>query len=554
MKPLRRCPSLSLILGPALLLSLVLVSAPGSAGSAFCQTWGYDQQHTSNCLQSLAANQGGIAWWYAFDAGEILCPPAIDNSGRIICGGTHGLLVALEPSNGALDWYIRLPGEILAAPCIAQDGTIYVSAGPYLSALTPDGAVIWQLQFNSSLTAPSISPGGTIFVCQSGLVDWRGSAVYAVAPNGSVMWESSLRVTFCPSVAFGLDGTIYASFQNNPVVAFSPNGSVLWSARPIAQPGPVSVIANTGALTVGPDGTIYAGTNDGEFSAYRPNGTLEWSAHCQESMDGGVSIASDGTILAADRNASWHSGLYAFDGTGHLKWRYASNSPFIGAPVTTMDGLVLIWERAGPYGTLSMITALRMDGTVAWRLNWFNMMVEPDWYAPLSIGPDAKIYAPSIIDGHSCICQVGKGVPTAPMVGQAVGRHGHPFISWSAPSKDGGSPITGYKVYRAHMISYSNIVDNDGYQLVATLGSGARSFTDNEIGISQNGVFEYVYQVQASNSYGDGLIADFGNVDNSGMSSIDLGPYFVFPLAAIGIGAGAIAVLAWRDARRGKVR
>jgi fibronectin type 3 domain-containing protein len=83
-------------------------------------------------------------------------------------------------------------------------------------------------------------------------------------------------------------------------------------------------------------------------------------------------------------------------------------------------------------------------------------------------------------------------VPGAPTLNSAAPGNGSVTLSWSAPSSDGGSAVTGYKVYRG--------TSSGGEALYANLGGTATSWAD---GNASNGV-TYYYQVSAVNSVGEG--------------------------------------------------
>lgn len=83
------------------------------------------------------------------------------------------------------------------------------------------------------------------------------------------------------------------------------------------------------------------------------------------------------------------------------------------------------------------------------------------------------------------------GAPPAPagLAGQA--SNGNASLTWQAPASDGGSPLTGYAVYRS--------LGGGPLVLVASLGTSV-SFEDSNL---SNGV-GYTYRVAAVNAYGEG--------------------------------------------------
>ena len=86
-------------------------------------------------------------------------------------------------------------------------------------------------------------------------------------------------------------------------------------------------------------------------------------------------------------------------------------------------------------------------------------------------------------------------VPSAPRNLAAVAGNGTVTLTWSAPSNDGGWPVTGYRVYRGTAAG--------GEVLVATLGN-VLTFEDGGL---TNGI-TYFYRVSAVNAVGEGPLSD----------------------------------------------
>jgi|GEM_PF-2649931 len=545
----------------ALLCTVLMLDAVVGECSV-CQTWGYDAQHTGVSSVDMSANQGGIAWSYVVAGSLITAPPAIDSSGHVICGDSNGQVVCLDAYDGHLVWMSHVPYAVESVPSIASNGTIYVTSnGPLLStgsvgclsALTANGEVLWSTVFNGSLSAPTISPEGVTYVCEYGRPNANDSALYAVLPNGSVLWRSTPRVTFCVSPAVGPDGTIYASFQNNPVIAFNPNGTVKWSALPISDPGTVDYFGYTGAMTIGPDGTVYAGFSDSNLTAYLPNGWVKWSVDCREKM-GGIALAPDGTILACGRSlgTNWQSTLFALDPNGSLKWRFDSPSAFFGSPCISSDGLIFLNAPTTDAYVANLVIALTMDGKESWRMDGFGMWSFDENYAPITLGPNQTIYMPAMGYSSSALYAINVGRPTEPLLAIAKTESGHVRISWSAPPKDGGSRISSYEVYRAQLVPNSNLLLSD-YELVASLDGNARSFLDRDVAPDQNGVIQYVYRVQATNTYGVGLPADINQIAYSTSGGVDWTFWFIVMLVVIVLSSILMAMLGLRGMGKRKL-
>ncbi|QLH74977.1 MAG: BNR-4 repeat-containing protein [Methanomassiliicoccales archaeon] len=82
--------------------------------------------------------------------------------------------------------------------------------------------------------------------------------------------------------------------------------------------------------------------------------------------------------------------------------------------------------------------------------------------------------------------------PSAPLGLTAIISSHAIVLTWSPPADDGGSPVTGYKVYRS--------VNGSAYALLATLGA-VLTYTDNDSLVAGT---NYSYKVSAINQYGEG--------------------------------------------------
>jgi len=80
------------------------------------------------------------------------------------------------------------------------------------------------------------------------------------------------------------------------------------------------------------------------------------------------------------------------------------------------------------------------------------------------------------------------GAPT--LTGASAGRHGGVALTWSAPTSNGGSAITGYKVYRG---------TSSGTETLLTALSNVTSWTDTSAASGTT----YYYEVTAVNAVGE---------------------------------------------------
>jgi outer membrane protein assembly factor BamB len=138
----------------------------------------------------------------------------------------QGVLVALNPANGATVWTVQLPATSLgavsssasdagnAAPAVADDGTVYVGNGDGLRSIVgATGAVNWLFKSANVTSSPAIGGDGTVFF---GVAD---GTVYAVNPNGSLRFKVTTGGRVSASPAIASNGTVYVTSDDGYLYA-----------------------------------------------------------------------------------------------------------------------------------------------------------------------------------------------------------------------------------------------------------------------------------------------------------------------------------------------
>jgi len=96
----------------------------------------------------------------------------------------------------------------------------------------------------------------------------------------------------------------------------------------------------------------------------------------------------------------------------------------------------------------------------------------------------------------------GHTVPSAPQNLQATAGYHLVTLTWAGPSSDGGSAITGYRIYRG--------TSGGGETLLSSVGNTS-SFTDSGLAAGQ----AYYYKVAAVNAVGEGAMSSESNATPS---------------------------------------
>ena len=224
-------------------------------------------------LYAVNSKNGAINWTYN-GGGATYFAPSIGSDGTIYFTG-NGVVYAVS-SDGKEKWKCTIGSTFQSSnsPSIGPDGTIYV--GSYegnLCAINPTtGKIKWTYATGNSVTGtPAISSNGTIYVISTD--EYFNSALCAITDKGTTA-ESKWTYDINPcasgySAVIGSDGTIYIGtynffeLENSALYAISPNGDLIWSYAICCGANPV----------IGPDGTLYIGgvAKDEESNLY---GTL----------------------------------------------------------------------------------------------------------------------------------------------------------------------------------------------------------------------------------------------------------------------------------------
>ncbi len=281
-----------------------------------------------------------------------------------------------------------------ASPVIAADGTHYVAMqGSPLYALRPDGTLLWSASIRCSSQSPAIGADGTVYVADD------EATLHAFDPSGQAKWRyaspqaGSFSTSGAPSL--GPDGTVYFG-NGDRLDAITTSGVLAWT---VTAPGGVSP-------AVGPGGVIYAAQNapglppdpgkvptaQNVLIAVSPTGTILWPF----GLDGGVTssdsppaVAPDGTVLFDAVTTTQMSGsttssatLDALTPGGGLRWSTAGVSAGGANTAFAVASNGTIYGAGGPG-----LAALTSDGQMLWQ-------------TPL---PGGEAFSPPITDGAGIV-------------------------------------------------------------------------------------------------------------------------------------------------------
>ena len=243
-------------------------------------------------------------------------------------------------------------GSITAGIAVGADGTIYVVSYQYgttsqLFALSPQGSVLWTLAIPFRvISIPAIGDDGTLYL--GSWASGQGGRLFAVDPGGTVRWVVEDLEAIRSSPAIGPDGTIYFGSHDGRFYAVSADGTEQWSLE-------LDERGVTSSASIGPDGTIYVGVGQRGVHAIDPGGSVLWNS--PPGTDTTPILGADGTVYVAGTGPSGERVIGALDSQGRLQWDYhtSPNNPTNppsglpgGSPAIGADGTIFSTYFSGP--------------------------------------------------------------------------------------------------------------------------------------------------------------------------------------------------------------
>lgn len=291
---------------------------------------GYNSRNTSSpyapdAVMNPVAN-GTLGWLYTFPSGDY-------SDGSEFCVDSRGFIYYLHQINphGAL-YKFSPDGQVVwkkdslnqwnyAGISLSKDETqIYFVAfkpgtGDRLYCHDSSGAENWIIS-NAEVCIPAVGKDGTLYTfLQNGLS--------AISPNGGILWtNTSLRGMYYSKIMIDRDDNIYTFAQNSVLVKTDKSGTLIWQK---------SYSKASAGLVMDGFGNIYfVGYSDNKLYCLNQLGETKWTKSGASPYSSPV-ITSKNDIIV-----SMGFGVESFDTSGAEKWRC---KPFIN--LFSSEGLLL---------------------------------------------------------------------------------------------------------------------------------------------------------------------------------------------------------------------
>jgi len=231
----------------------------------------------SGILMATGPN-GRLRWMFSPRTGACL-NPALGSDGSIVLATTSGMIYCLSYT-GNERWRYQVRAELASSPSIGEDGTVYIgTTDRRLLALNRDGSNRWEIELPASVGTPAVDHDGTLYVSAAG--------IHQVSPQGILQWSYAIPADTADPVLRS-DGTIIAGAANGRLYAIGPQGQLIWSTS-LRVPIPFPAV-------LGNDGTAYISTASSQIAAVSKDGLILWRFRAKQDV-GMPTIGKEGIVL-----------------------------------------------------------------------------------------------------------------------------------------------------------------------------------------------------------------------------------------------------------------
>ncbi len=300
-------------------------------------------------------------------------------------------------------WQFQTHHSNKSSPAVAADGTIYVAGGDgILYALSPDGKLLWNLTIGGYLlSSPAIDKEGTIYLgAGSAAGETRkqtfrqGQAeekqekigyICAFSPDGTQKWRFKTGGWVASSILITSRGNIVAGCNDNFIYCLNKDGELLWKFE------------TGGKVFSSPvedkDGNIYAGSEDFYFYSLDKDGKLRWKHKAENKFFSSPAISDEGIIYTGNDD----SHLYAFKPDGTPVWKKKFPEAITSTPSINRDGDLYVGCEDGK------LYRLTPGGEIKWTFDR-----EDEFFSSPIIDKNGNIYIGNEDNSLYCISPEGK--------------------------------------------------------------------------------------------------------------------------------------------------
>ncbi|MBI4664679.1 MAG: PQQ-binding-like beta-propeller repeat protein [Verrucomicrobia bacterium] len=363
--------------------------------------------------QPTALQPGQKIWDFVVEGGTYAVSAlALGLDGTLYFGGdVDNKVHALDIATGRKEWEFTTGGNVMSAPVIGTDGTVYIgSVDKKIYAL--DGATgkrKWEFVTDGFVRTPAaLSARNVVYINSADgklyALDGATGLRLWTFPTG---WESSGPVV-------GTDGTVYvASYDSGAGKVLALDGCTGTKKWVFDSPGPFNSV-----LALGAGDMVFVESGAAFYALDGATGGKKWELAHNNTVTYSAIVGIDRTVyFGAPRSlSSTESRLYALDGaTGSKRWEMTFSSPFYPAAVAE-DGTIYVAGRR------SILALEGGTGARKWEIQTEEQPTEPP---RLLLDANGVVYVPTF-----------SSVARRRMISAFQGTSGLAASSWPRPGRD----------------------------------------------------------------------------------------------------------------------
>jgi len=293
----------------------------------------------------------------------------------------YSALVCLTLDLG-FKWSRALAEKSQSTPVIDENGYIYVatgvSEGDYctLKKIAPDSNVVrTENLIGDRATNPYLHPNGLVLIYTN--FGWLFCFDLELNKKWQIQLADVYEYTFYHNIVVDEYGNIYCPTPQGKLFILNTNGDIIKEVDIGIDPFSIAYDSQRGVLYIVGKGY----TDWSKFFALDKSLNELWSIEFGQQVNGGVSIASDGTIYLAGCSTKK---LWSINPKGYINWSYETEDWVWGQPAIHPNDYVLFASFDG------YLYCLDKYGQLKWKIEATGN--QP--YAP-AIDPNGYIYAVS---------------------------------------------------------------------------------------------------------------------------------------------------------------
>ena len=275
---------------------------------------------------------GTVRWRSSSYQGEVWGSVAVGFNNDIYVGTTAKKLYSFAP-NGTEKWSFDVKGAIRSSPLVGNNEDLFVTTeGGYVYGISSTGDQLWQYSTGALLrSSPALGVEGVLYFGDSEGIVHAVNTFGGLPMPGRIAGTWPVKISDMPIVAppvIARDRTVIVASTDGFLYALAPDGTLLWKT------------SQRVGSTIGSSGI----TSDGELVSVMVGMALV-ERQLSITLPTGEIRTSTATVVYVVSNAGLLFSVSAEDGS--ILWSYPLTGPLRSGPVVGTDGTIYVGTSTG---------------------------------------------------------------------------------------------------------------------------------------------------------------------------------------------------------------